>query len=36
MSYAVAMAYVDANGVPEERVRLAASLAEKFRATLIG
>jgi nucleotide-binding universal stress UspA family protein len=36
MSYAVVMAYVDANGMPAERVRLAASLAEKFTATLIG
>ena len=36
MSYAVVMAYVDANSMPEERVRLAASLAEKFNATLIG
>jgi hypothetical protein len=36
MSYAVVMAYVDANGMPEQRVRLAASLAEKFNATLIG
>jgi nucleotide-binding universal stress UspA family protein len=36
MSYAVVMAYVEANGTPERRVRLAASLAEKFSATLIG
>ena len=36
MSYAVLMAYVDANSMPEQRVRLAASLAEKFNATLIG
>jgi nucleotide-binding universal stress UspA family protein len=36
MSYAVVMAYVDANSMPEQRVRLAASLAEKFNATLIG
>lgn len=36
MSYAVLMAYVDANSKPEQRVRLAASLADKFNATLIG
>jgi hypothetical protein len=36
MSYAVLMAYVDADGIPEQRVRLAASLADKFNATLIG
>ena len=36
MSYAVVMAYVDAKGLPEQRVRLAASLADKFNATLIG
>src|ERR1700730_17117267 len=36
MSYAVLMAYVDADGMPEQRVRLAASLADKFNATLIG
>ena len=36
MSYAVVMAYVDANSMSEQRVRLAASLAEKFNATLIG
>ncbi len=36
MSYPVVMAYVDANSMPEQRVRLAASLAEKFNATLIG
>lgn len=36
MSYATLMVYVDAEGAPESRVRLAASLAEKFNATLIG
>jgi hypothetical protein len=36
MSYAALMAYVDANSMPEQRVRLAASLAEKFNATQIG
>lgn len=36
MSYAVLMAYVEADRVPENRVRLAASLADKFGATLIG
>lgn len=36
MSYALLMAYVEAGGMPEQRVRLAASLADKFNATLIG
>jgi hypothetical protein len=37
MTYATVMVYVvDANGSPEQRVRLAASLADKFNATLIG
>jgi nucleotide-binding universal stress UspA family protein len=36
MSYATMMVYVDANGSPEQRVRLAASLADKFNASLIG
>jgi nucleotide-binding universal stress UspA family protein len=36
MSYAAVMVYVDANGLPEKRVRLAASLAGKFNANLIG
>jgi nucleotide-binding universal stress UspA family protein len=36
MSYAVVMAYVDANSMPEEQVLLAASLAKKFNAMLIG
>jgi hypothetical protein len=30
MSYAVLMAYVEADGMPEQRVRLAASRADKF------
>jgi nucleotide-binding universal stress UspA family protein len=36
MSYAVVMAFVEANSKPDQRVRLAASLADKFNATLIG
>jgi nucleotide-binding universal stress UspA family protein len=36
MSYAVVMVYVDATGLPEGRVRVAASLADKYNATLIG
>lgn len=36
MSYAAVMVYVEADGKPEPRVRLAASLADKFHATLIG
>jgi nucleotide-binding universal stress UspA family protein len=36
MSYAVLMAYIDADSTPEHRVRLAAGLADKFNATLIG
>jgi hypothetical protein len=36
MSYAAVMVYVDADGAPERRVRLAAGLADKFNATLIG
>lgn len=36
MSYAVLMAYIEADGKPEQRVRIAASLADKFNATLIG
>jgi nucleotide-binding universal stress UspA family protein len=36
MSYATLMAYVDAESAPEQRVRLAARLADKFDATLIG
>ena len=36
MSYAVLMVYVDADSKPEHVVRLAASLADKFSATLTG
>ena len=36
MSYTTLMVYVDADGAPEPRVHLAASLADKFNATLIG
>jgi nucleotide-binding universal stress UspA family protein len=36
MSYATVMVYVDADGAPQQRVRLAAGLADKFNATLIG
>jgi nucleotide-binding universal stress UspA family protein len=36
MSYATIMVYVEADGSPEARVRLAASLANRFGATLIG
>jgi len=36
MSYAAVMVYVEADGRPEPRVRLAAGLADRFRATLIG
>jgi hypothetical protein len=36
MSYASVMVYVEADGTPEQRVRLAASLADKFNAMLIG
>jgi len=36
MSYATLMAYVDADSAPEQRIRIAASLADKFNATLIG
>jgi nucleotide-binding universal stress UspA family protein len=36
MSYASVMVYVEADQTPEQRVRLAASLAEKFNAALIG
>jgi nucleotide-binding universal stress UspA family protein len=36
MSYASLMVYVDAVGTPEQRVRIAARLADKFKATLIG
>lgn len=36
MSYAALLVYVDADGRPEQRVRIANSLADKFNATLIG
>jgi hypothetical protein len=36
MSYATVMVYVDADAVPEQRVRVAAVVADKFNATLIG
>lgn len=36
MSYAAVMVYVEADGTPELRVRLAAGLVDKFHATLIG
>jgi len=36
MSYASLMVYVEADAIPERRVRLAASLADKFAAMLIG
>jgi nucleotide-binding universal stress UspA family protein len=36
MSYASIMTYVEADATPEPRVRLAASLADKFNAVLIG
>jgi len=36
MSYAVLMVYVEPDGTTEARVRLAADLADKFSATLIG
>lgn len=36
MSYAALMVYVEAEGTPEHRVRLAASLADKFHSVLIG
>ncbi len=36
MSYATLMVYVDVDGVPEQRVRIASELAAKFNAALIG
>ena len=36
MSYAVLMVFVEPDGTPEARVRLAAGLADRFSATLIG
>lgn len=36
MSYATVMVYVEADGAPEQRVRLAAGVADEFNALLIG
>jgi nucleotide-binding universal stress UspA family protein len=36
MSYATVMTYVEADGAPEQRLRLAVSVADKFTATLVG
>jgi nucleotide-binding universal stress UspA family protein len=36
MTYAAIMVYVDPDGQPEKRVRLARDLADRFRAALIG
>jgi nucleotide-binding universal stress UspA family protein len=36
MTYSTVMVYVDAADAPERRLRLAASVADKFNATLIG
>jgi len=36
MAYASLLVYVEAEGAPAQRVRLAAGLADKFNATLIG
>src|SRR5260370_40202471 len=36
MSYASVMVYVEADATPEQRVRLAASLADRFTAMMIG
>jgi len=36
MSYAALMVYVDIEGIPEQRVRIASELARKFDAALIG
>ena len=36
MSYAALMVYVDNDATPEQRVRLAANLADRFTASLIG
>lgn len=36
MSYASLMVYVESEGIPEQRVRIASELAEKFDAALIG
>jgi nucleotide-binding universal stress UspA family protein len=36
MSYAAVMVYIEADSQPEPRVRVAAGVADRFRATLIG
>jgi nucleotide-binding universal stress UspA family protein len=36
MTYAAVMVYVDIEGIPEQRVRIASELARKFDAALIG
>ena len=36
MSYASVMVYVDADGTPEQRVQIAAGIADRFNALLIG
>jgi nucleotide-binding universal stress UspA family protein len=36
MSYASVMIYIEADAAPEQRVRIAADLADKFNSTLIG
>ena len=36
MTYAAMMVYVDIDGIPEQRVRIASGLAKKFDAALIG
>jgi hypothetical protein len=36
VSYASVMVYVEADGAPEQRVRLATGLADEFNAMLIG
>ena len=36
MSFATLIVYVDAEGEPEDRVRIAGTVADKFNATLIG
>jgi hypothetical protein len=36
MSYATIMVYVEPDGTPERRVRIAANLADRFGSALIG
>ena len=36
MSYASLMVYVEIEGIPEQKVRIASELAKKFGAALIG